>query len=69
MAEHRIVMCNCRYPHPAIMFEDGSAVMKDFIKGGTPWEYMAEPDTMNETPHPDPDAVWADYCAWRLTNG
>lgn len=19
--------------------------------------------------HPDPDRVWADYCAWRLTNG
>jgi hypothetical protein len=72
MAEHRIIMCNCRHPHPAILFEDGSAAMENDIPGAG-WRLFedssASEKVLSPTPHPDPDVVWADYCAWRLTNG
>lgn len=64
---YTVYMCNCDTPHPVIILDDdhGYCLMRALHQGGK-WTRYREVMHM-KTPHPDPDAVWADYCAAQMT--
>lgn len=50
-------------------YDDAKTVRFERHQEGGPWHGEGIWGENGCKLHPDPDAVWAEYCAWRLTHG
>lgn len=62
----KIVICHCTGDgHPMIEFPDGTAATAMTLDIPGTWS-MCELGASTPEPHPDPEAVWADFFAAQL---